>query len=52
MTRVNLYLDETLWLAFRKACLEQHTSASKAIEQLIRQQLTQWQATQGESQHD
>lgn len=52
MTRVNLYLDDAIWLAFRMACLEHHISASKAIEQLIRQQLALWQTAQGEQTQD
>jgi hypothetical protein len=43
MTRVNLYLDEALWLAFRMACLARHISASQAITMLIEAQLAAWQ---------
>jgi hypothetical protein len=43
-------VDETLWLAFRKACLDQKTSAGKVIEPLLRQQLAQWE-TEKETSH-
>lgn len=48
MTRANIYIDETLWLAFRHACLDHHISASQAITELMRQQLVQWQREAGD----
>lgn len=41
MKKVTIYLDETIWRAFRIACMEQDTSASQTIEQLIRSHLQQ-----------
>ena len=40
MKKVTLYLDEHIWRLFRVACLEKSTSASKEVEQFIRQSLT------------
>jgi len=42
MTRITLYLDAALWQHFRVACLQHHTSASKAIGRLIAAQLAHW----------
>ena len=46
MKRVNLYVDNALWVAFRMACLAHRTSASKAIVALIQKQLVIWQTGQ------
>ena len=43
MVKVTMYLDDSAWLAFRKACLDHKTSASKEVERLIRQQLARWE---------
>jgi hypothetical protein len=49
MKRVTLYLDETLWHRWQLAFLQRQpppirkTSASKEVERLLRQQLTQWE---------
>ena len=39
MKRMNLYLDEALWEAFRIRCLQRHVSASKQVGVLIAQWL-------------
>lgn len=41
MKRINVYLDDDLWLSFRKQCLENRCSASKALTTLIQQFLAQ-----------
>jgi len=41
MKRVNVYLDDDLWLAFRMKCLERRISASKALGDLMKQFLAQ-----------
>jgi hypothetical protein len=41
MKRINVYLDDDLWLSFRKHCLESRRSASKALTGLIEQCLAQ-----------
>ena len=46
MVKVTLYLDEAAWLAFRKACLDHKTSASREVARMIRQQLAQWDIEQ------
>jgi hypothetical protein len=44
MVKITLSItDEALWLAFRVACLKHKTSASKALEPLMKQQLEQWE---------
>ena len=43
MTRATVYLNRKLWLAFRKACLDQETSASKVMEQLVREHMAKAQ---------
>ena len=47
MKKVTLYLDEHIWRLFRVACLEHSTSASKTVEQLMRQYLTQKKPPKG-----
>lgn len=49
MKKVTLYLDEHIWRLFRVACLEQSTSASKAVEKLMRQSLTTKETQKGAS---
>jgi hypothetical protein len=39
MKRINVYLDDDLWHAFRRLCLAQHRSASQAIGALIQRSL-------------
>ena len=51
MKKVTLYLDEHIWRLFRVACLEQSTSASKEVEQLMRQSLTQQKPKKSTKQH-
>lgn len=41
MRRINVYLDDDLWLSFRKRCLERRVSASKALTELLRQSLAE-----------
>lgn len=41
MKRINVYLDDDLWLSFRKQCLERRLSASKVLTGLIEQFLAQ-----------
>lgn len=49
MERISISLrDEVLWLAFRMACLARRTSASAAIEKLMREQLAQWKKEEEE----
>jgi len=36
----NIYVDDALWLAFRKQCLEDHISASQRLTGLIETFLT------------
>lgn len=43
MQKVNLYLTADLWLLFRVACLQHKTSASKVIDQFMREQLDRWE---------
>ena len=43
MGRINVYVDDELWIAFRMACVERHTSASRVIEEGMYQQLTRWE---------
>lgn len=45
MKRINVYLDEELWFAFRKQCLEQRTSASKEVARFIQQSLAEYPST-------
>jgi hypothetical protein len=47
MVKVTVYLDETLWLRFRKACLDHKISASKALGPLVEQQIALWQVRPG-----
>jgi hypothetical protein len=42
MRKVNLYLDNELWLAFRVASIMRKRSASAVIGQLMQAQLDQW----------
>jgi hypothetical protein len=42
----NLSIDDALFKAFRMACIERDTSASKEIARLIAAQLAQWQQEQ------
>lgn len=35
MKRINVYLDDDLWYAFRKRCLEARCSASKTLATLL-----------------
>lgn len=44
MKRINVYLDEDLWLSFRKQCLEQRASASKVLAGLLTQFLKDTEA--------
>lgn len=39
--RINVYLDDDLWLSFRKQCLEHRLSASKVLTGLVEQFLAQ-----------
>jgi hypothetical protein len=39
MKRINVYLDEDLWHAFRTKCLAHRRSASKALSALLAQDL-------------
>jgi len=50
--RVGVYIDRTLWQAFRVACVQRQLSASKEIQRFIAQQLAAWQqATPKETDH-
>jgi hypothetical protein len=49
--KATIYIDDALWLAFRKACLDHKTSASKEFTRFIRQQLAQWE-TEKETPHE
>jgi hypothetical protein len=51
MKKVTVYLDETIWRAFRIACMTHGTSASQQMEHLIRHYLQQ-DSTTKESSHD
>jgi excinuclease UvrABC nuclease subunit len=48
---VAFYVDDDLWLAFRKACLDHKISASQEMIRLIQQRLAQWE-TEKELSHD
>jgi hypothetical protein len=51
MLKATVYIaDDPLWRAFRKACIDHKTSASKAIEQLMREQLARWAEANGDRQ--
>ena len=52
MTKVNLYLDKVIWLAFRVACLQHGTSASKEIERMIRERINSWTLEQEGNTHE
>lgn len=39
MQKVNIYLDDELWTAFRVLCLQRHISASQQIGLLLVQHL-------------
>ena len=41
--RINISLHPSLWHAFRVACVQRKTSASKEIQRFIAQQLAAWQ---------
>lgn len=45
MTKVTLYLDDAVWRAFRIACLEHGTSASKEVSRLMQSRLHTWSTT-------
>ena len=50
--RINISLHPSLWYAFRVACVQRKTSASKEIQRFITEQLAAWQRqVQKESDH-
>lgn len=50
--KVTISMHLSLWHAFRVACVQRNTSASKEIQRFITQQLAAWeQQTPKESDH-
>ena len=50
--KVTISMPEALWHAFRVACVQRKTSASKEIQRFITQQLTAWEhQSQKETDH-
>jgi hypothetical protein len=42
LSKFTLFLDVRMWHAFRKACIDRQTSASKELRRLIYEQLVAW----------
>jgi hypothetical protein len=42
MIRANFYVAATLWKRFRKGCIDHNMSASRALTELMQQQLSAW----------
>jgi hypothetical protein len=51
MKKINLYVSEDTWQAFRIACLQRKTSPSKEFDQWMDQLLSQWNVKK-ETSHD
>jgi hypothetical protein len=43
MVKVTLALDDDVWPAFRIACIQRGTSASRALTEIMRQRLATWE---------
>jgi hypothetical protein len=41
--KITISMYPSLWLAFRMACLQRKTPASRELQRLIEQQLAAWQ---------
>jgi hypothetical protein len=52
MAKINLLIDDHTWESFRIACIKHKISASKAVEQLMREKLTQWKSVKETSDED
>jgi hypothetical protein len=52
LKKFTLFLDLRMWQAFRKACIDRQTSASKELRRLIYEQLVAWgEVPQQETDH-
>ena len=48
MIKINLYVDEQAWRAFRVACLHHNVSASQEVTKFLRARLREWQQAEAE----